>query len=265
MLDVFALETMRFAAVATALVGFVASYFGVFIVQRRMAFLGSGLAHAAFGGVALGIFLDAQPLITAVPFTVAAAIAIVWLRERSALAEDTVIGVLFAVAMALGIIFIQLRPGYVGDANVYLFGSVLWITRTDVYLAGTLAAGTVCTAPLWGAWAYASFDRNLAKTDRLRVAWHDYALACAMAVVIVVSMKIIGMLLIAAFLVIPAATARLLSHSFRVMTLLSIAIGSVTPVFGFFLAHAADVPPGAMIILVQAILFFAALAVRKRS
>ncbi|MDZ4857494.1 MAG: metal ABC transporter permease [Candidatus Hydrogenedentes bacterium] len=262
--DSFTWEIMGLGFVAAILVGFVASYFGVFIVQRRMAFLGSGLAHAAFGGVALGILLDTQPLFVALPFTISVAIAIIWVRDHTGLAEDTVIGVMFSVAMALGVVFLFLKEGFSGDAYTYLFGSVLAVSMTDVVLAGCMVAATLCTFPLWGAWAYATFDRDLARTDRLRVVWHDYVLACAMSIVIVVSMKIVGMVLIAAFLVLPAATARMLSQSFRQMTLISIAIGVTTPAIGMYLSLFPDLPPGAPIILVQSAMFVAALVVRKQ-
>ena len=259
------LEIAGPAFVAASMVGFVASYFGVFIVQRRMAFLGSGLAHAAFGGVALGILLDVEPLYIALPFTVAVAIAIVSVREYTTLSDDTVIGVLFPMAMALGVIFLFLKKGFTGDANTYLFGSILAVSASDVMLTIAMAIATICTIPMWGVWAYASFDRTLARTDRRHIVCHDYALACAMSVVVVVSMKIIGMLLIAAFLVLPAATARVLSRSFKQMTVISIILGLITPALGMYLSLFPDVPPGAMIILVQAGIFLLALAVRIKN
>jgi len=254
---------MQNALIGGMLVGFVASYYGVFIVQRRMAFLGNGLSHAAFGGVALGILIGYEPVYVAVPFTLAMAIAIVWIRENSAIAEDTAIGVLFAVSMALGGIFYFAKEGYGGDLFSYLFGSILMITVKDVWLATAMAAATAATIPLWGAWAYATFDRDLARTDRLRVVWHDYTLACAIAVAVVVSIKIVGMLLVAAFLVLPAATARIVSQSLRQMTVLSVAIGTVTPAIGLYISYLANLPPGATIILVQAALFALALAVKR--
>lgn len=176
MLDAFGSVTMQRALGAGVLIGFVASYFGVFVVQRRMAFLGSGLAHAAFGGVALGILASIQPIGIAIPFTVAVAVAIVWVRESTELAEDTAIGVLFAASMALGVVFVSLREGFSTDVQSYLFGSILFLDPSDVWLAAAMACATLVTVPLWGAWAYATFDRNLARTDRLRVAAYDYAL-----------------------------------------------------------------------------------------
>lgn len=263
MLEPLGFGIMQRALAGGVLVGFVASYYGVFVVQRRMAFLGSGLAHAAFGGIALGILAGLPPIYVAIPFTVAVAVGIVWIRENTALAEDTAIGVLFAMAMALGIVFIYLKNGFSGDALAYLFGSILAISHMDLWLAAAMALATFATFPLWGAWAYASFDRNLARTDRLRVVGHDYLLAIAMAVTIVVSIKIVGMLLIASFLVLPAATARVLTGTFRQMTVASIVLGTVTPAVGLYASFYADLPSGATIILLQTALFALALVARR--
>ncbi|GMU91650.1 MAG: zinc ABC transporter permease [Candidatus Hydrogenedentota bacterium] len=263
MLEPFSPAFMQRALIGGALVGFISGYFGVFIVQRRMAFLGSGLAHAAFGGVALGILIDASPLWVALPFTVVVALAIVWIRERTALAEDTAIGVLFAVSMALGIVFISIKEGFAGDAFAYLFGSILAVSRQDLILAAATAILSICTFPLWRAWAYASFDRNLARTDRHQVIRHDFALAAAMAVAVVVSIKLVGIVLIAAFLVLPAASARVVSKTFRQMTMLSVLIGVISPLIGLYVSYFANLPSGATIILMQAALFVAALGVKR--
>jgi zinc transport system permease protein len=245
------------------LVGALASYLGVFVVQRGMAFLGSGLSHAAFGGVALGLLLGAQPLLVAVPFTVAIAIAMVWVREQAGLAGDTTIGIFFAVSMALGVVFLSLKDGYSADAFTYLFGSILSVSRSDLLVAGAVALGVLALGPLWGRWAYATFDRNLARADRLPVLAEDYILTVCLAVVTVVSMKLVGILLISAFLVLPPATARLAARTFAGMTLWSVGLGIATVAAGLFLSVETDLPSGATIILLQAALFFVALGWRR--
>lgn len=260
MIEALSYPFMQRALAGGALVGFLLSYFGTFVVQRRLAFLGSGLAHAAFGGVALGILLNTQPLWVAVPFTVVAAVGIVAVRERTQLAEDTAIGVFFAVSMAMGIVFLSMTKGYTGDAFAVLYGSILSVTATDLAVTATVAALAVTTFPMWGVWAYATFDRNLARSDKLPVMLADYVLSIAVAVAIVVAIKVVGILLIAAFLVLPAASARLLSRTFRAMTLWSIALGVSSAVTGLLISYAADLPSGATIILMQAALFLAAMA-----
>ena len=263
MLEPLTLPFMQRALIAGALVGFLGSYYGPFVVQRRLAFLGSGLAHAAFGGIALGILLNQQPLWVATPFTAAVALAIVWVRERTRLASDTTIGVFFAISMALGIIFLSLKEGYVTDAFTYLFGSILAVTTADLWTTAAVVLLTLLTWRLWGAWAYASFDRSLARADRLPVLRHDYLLAVLIAVTVVVAIKVVGIVLIAAFLVMPAAIARLLTRTFAAMTLASIVLGVASVFIGLYASYYADLPSGPTIILTQAALLALAVIFRR--
>lgn len=253
---------MQRAILAGILVGFLASYFGTFIVQRGLSFLGSGLAHAAFGGVALGLLLQTEPLWVAVPFTVLVAIGITWVREQTKLGGDTAIGIFFSVSVALGVIFLSLRREYSTDAFAYLFGSILIVSNSDLYVTAGVLLITILAWPLWSRWAYASFDRELALTDRLAVTRDDYLLSILIAVTVVVAVKVVGIVLIAAFLVIPAATARLIVHTFRAMTILSIIMGEISVVLGLLSSYFLDIPSGATIILLQAVFFFAAMLAR---
>jgi zinc transport system permease protein len=261
MIELFNFPFMQRALISGILVGFLASYYGVFVVQRGLSFLGSGLAHAAFGGVALGLLLHSEPLWIAVPFTVFVAIGITWVREQTELGGDTAIGIFFSVSMALGIIFIFLRREYSSDAFTYLFGSILAVTTTDIWITAAIVLITLFSWKFWQRWAYTSFDRELAQADRIPVTRDDYFLSILIAITVVTAIKVVGIVLIAAFLVIPAATARLLSRTFRTMTLFSIFIGVISAVIGLVLSYYLDVPSGATIILFQALLFFAAMLV----
>lgn len=253
---------MQRAILAGILVGFLASYYGTFIVQRGLSFLGSGLAHAAFGGVALGLLLKTEPLWVAVPFTVLVAIGMTWVREQTKLGGDTAIGIFFSVSVALGVIFLSLRREYSADAFAYLFGSILIVSNSDLFVTGGVLLVSILLWPLWSLWAYASFDRELAMTDRLAVTRDDYLLSILIAVTVVVAVKVVGIVLIAAFLVIPAATARLIVHTFRAMTILSILLGEISVILGLLSSYFLDIPSGATIILLQALLFFGAMLAR---
>ena len=252
---------MQRALVAGVLTGLVGGYYGVFVVQRGMSFLGNGLAHAAFGGVALGLLLQMQPLWIAIPFTVIVAILITWVRDRTGLRADTVIGIFFALSMAMGIIFLSRIPTYTTDAFTYLFGSILSVSKFDLWAAFGIAVIALMTLPLWGRWAYATIDHEAAMADRLPVKLDDYLLSILIAVAIVVSAKIVGIVLISAFLVVPAAASRLITKRFASMTLLSVIFGSATALAGLILSYQLDYPSGATIIIVQTILFAACLAI----
>lgn len=264
MIDLIQMPFMQRALAAGCLVGFLASYFGVFVVQRRLSFLGAGLGHAAFGGVALGLLLRTEPLWIAVPFTILVALGIDYIRARTKLSGDTAIGVVFAVAVALGVIFLSLREEYSADAFAYLFGSILAVTRADLWVTAAVAVGAAAAFPLWNRWAYATFDAELAQADGIRLRRDDVLLSLLLAVTVVVAVKVVGILLVAAFLVIPAAAARLVSGTFIQMTLLAVLVGMTTAVAGLFASYWLDVPSGATIILVQALLFGLAAVTSRR-
>lgn len=254
---------MQRALLAGLLVAVLAGYFGVFIVQRKMSFLGTGLAHSAFGGVALGLLLGVEPIFIAAPFTILSAIGMTWVRNRTQLSADTAVGIIFAVTMALGIVFLALRQEYASDAFAYLFGSILTVTVLDVWVALGLTLVVLFTIPLWGRWSYASFDCELARADRLSVNRDDYMLSILIACTVLVAVKVLGVLLVTAFLIIPAASARMVAQTFFTMTILSICLGLVGVLAGLTLSYHFDLPSGATIVLTQAVIFFACIVFGK--
>ncbi len=265
MIEIFSLPFIQRAAIAGVLIGFVTSYYGVFIVQRKLSFLGSGLAHSAFGGAALGLLLETEPLWVALPFTIIISILIVYLKEKSKLSGDTSVGILFSVAVALGIIFLSLKKGYTNDAFTYLFGSILSVQKIDLIFSSVLALLSIATFfSQWKKWAYATFDVELAQSDKIAVVKDEYLLSVLIAVTIVISIKIVGIVLLTAFLVIPAATSRLISSTFFQMTVYSIIIGIVSSFVGLIASIQLDLPTGAVIILIQALFFIIGLFFRKK-
>ncbi len=281
LLDALHLAFMQRALAAGVLIAVMSGLLGVFVVQRRLSFLGAGLAHAAFGGMGLGAFIIVSsgllasgvgllqhPLWIAAPFSLLAALAIAWVREHTRLSSDTAIGVFFAVSVALGVLFFSLIPP---DVNLglslmdLLFGSILAVTRPD--LAAIAVVAVVAVAFLLGVWgrlAYATFDDELARTDGVRARLLEYLLFACAALVIAVSSVVVGIILMAAYLVIPAASARLLASSLAQMTVLSVVLAVVTTVVGLGLSYLADVPSGSTIVLTQAALFLVAAVVARR-
>jgi zinc transport system permease protein len=263
MIEFLSLPFLQKALFAGVLVGFLSSYYGVFVVQRGLGFLGSGLAHSAFGGIAIGIYLNQQPLLIAIPFTILISIGITYVKLKTKLSEDTAIGIFFSVSMAIGIIFIFLKRQYSADAFSYLFGSILSVSNNDIIMTAIMCLITLLLFPMWKRWAYSSFDRELALVDKINVHFDDYLLNILIAITIVVSIKVVGIVLIAAFLVIPAATARILAKSFSRMTVISILIGINSALLGLILSYYLDIPSGAMIILFQAIIFFITMFIKN--
>lgn len=258
MIEALRLPFFQRALVAGVLVGLLASYYGVFVVQRRLSFLGVGLSHAAFGGVALGLLVGMNPIWTALPFTILVAIGITWITQRGLVSGDTAIGVFFAVSLALGVVLLSFRQSYTAGAFTYLFGSILSVRPADLWATGGIAILAIASGSYWGRWAYATFDRDLARADGIPVQRDDYVLSILLAVTIVAAVKIVGIVLAAAFLVIPPATARLVTSTFGGMTIGAMVVGGATVIGGLLLSFVLDIPSGATIILVQAAVFFGA-------
>lgn len=263
MLEILSYPFMQRAIWATLLVGTLASFFSVFIVQRKMSFVGNGLAHASFGGVALALLIGVSPFWIATPFTILVALLFVWFSRNSKLESDSLIGVLFSVAMALGIIFLSWRSTYSQDAMSLLFGSILAVSEEDLLWSLGLLIVSLMTLPLWKHWAFSTFDRDLASIEKKNSSSHDYLLAIFIASTIVVAIKVFGIILLSAFLVIPAASARLVSRTFFGMTVKSILLGLGSSFAGIILSYFCDLPTGATIILVMGVVFGICFAASK--
>ncbi|MCA1947113.1 MAG: metal ABC transporter permease [Armatimonadetes bacterium] len=255
---------MQRALLAGLLLALAGGYLGVFVVQRRMAFLTDGLAHSAFGGVALGLLLGWPPLLLALPGTFAVSLGIVALGRRTRLSNDTAIGVFFATSVALGIVLLSRKQGSTGDAMAYLFGSIVLIGPQELLLAAILFMATLALVPQWGRWALEGCDPELARTDGLRPERSEYVLAGALALVVVASVKLVGAVLAMAFLIVPAATARLWSRTLLGQTLGSVLLAVAAVVLGLWGSYRFDLPSGPAIVLAQAALFFVA-TIRPRS
>jgi zinc transport system permease protein len=263
-INIMTMPFMMTALAAGIVTGFLGSYYGVFVVQRRMSFLGAGLSHAAFGGVALGLLLGIEPLWIAIPFTIIVSVLIMFLRDKTKLGADTSIGILFSVSVAFGIIFLAMKKQFTADAFGYLFGSILSVSSKDLIISLILAFLTILSMfGYWQRWAYATFDVELAESDRLPVERDNYILSILIASSIVISIKLVGIMLIAAYLVIPAASARLISKTFFVMTVYSVIIGILSSIIGLVISIIADIPSGAAIILIQALFFIISIVIKK--
>lgn len=265
MIEILTSRFILYAYLAIILIGFSAGYFGVFVVQRKLSFLGNGLAHAAFGGVALGILLDTQPIYIAIPFTIIVSILITYYKDKSNISGDTLTGVFFSFAFALGIIFLSLKETYTTDAFNYLFGSILSITSADLTILLLMSIITVLTFfRYWSRWAYSTFDYELAIADRLPVKFDNYILSICISLIIVLSLKIIGLVLISSYLVLPAAIARIYSKTFFQMTVLSMIIGIITGLIGIVLSVLIDLPTSAVIIALQSLVFVISLSLKPQ-
>ncbi len=269
LLEPFSQQFMIRAMIAGMVVGGLCAMIGVFVVQRGLAFIGDGLAHAAFGGIALGLLLGVEierSTWVALPFTVLVSVGITYVLRRGNLRGDVATGVFFAVSFALGVLFLGLRKTSARPVNVetVLFGSILAISQHDLIVVSVVALITaVLLGVTWSRLAYATFDSELAALSGVPVALLDYMLLALTAVVIVVAVKTVGIALVSSFVVIPAATARMLGRTLARVAVLSVALGVFGAALGLVLSYHLNVASGATIILTLGSFFGLSLLVRR--
>ncbi|MBA3463568.1 MAG: metal ABC transporter permease [Deltaproteobacteria bacterium] len=263
--DPIGYEFMQRALIAGIAVSAVCAVIGVFIVQRGLAFLGDGLAHAAFGGIAIGLFMGASvenAVWIAIPFTACIALGIGFVLRRTQLRGDVATGVFFSFSFALGVLFLGLRTASDRQVGVesLLFGNMLFVTPSVLKVVVIVSIVTlVLTALLWSRLAYTIFDPELAAISGVPVAVLEYVLLVETAVVVVVAVKTVGVVLVSSFVVIPAATARLLGSTLPRATLLALVIGTLGSVIGLFASFHLKTPTAATIILIHSAAFAGAL------
>ncbi len=255
--EILSYTFMQRALLASLLIGTVTAIIGVYVVLRGLSFIGAGIAHASFGGVALGFLLGVNPLFAAVAFCLLTAWGIAWTSERAEVKEDTAIGVFFAATMALGILFIGLMRGYNADLFGYLFGSVLAVTGEDLWLSLLLGAGVLLTVGLFfKELLFITFDPEVARVSGLPADRLHLVLLSLMALTVVLSIKVVGIILVSAMIVIPAAAAYQWTEDFRRMMVLAVLIGDISAVAGLFLSYRLDTASGATMVLTATVIFF---------
>jgi len=251
------------ALLAGVFIAVACAVLGVFLILRRDAMIGHGLSHVTFGGVALGLLLNLLPLLVALLAAVFCALAILKLREKAGVYEDTAIGIFSSVGMAVGIVL----AGLAGSFNVgllsYLFGNVLAIDPLEVWVAVALAVAVLSIVALfYQEFLFLTFDPESARTAGVNVHGLDRVLAVLTAVTVVLGMKVVGLLLVAALLVIPSAAGLQVAKNFRQAIIVSSVAGAASVLGGLAAAFYWDLPPSGSIVLLAAALFVALLAVR---
>lgn len=256
------------ALLAATLIGLVCSIVGVYVVLRNMSFIGDGLAHASFAGIVIAYLLKFDLYVGGLIFTILTALGIGAVSKRSEVSLDTTIGVFFTAAFALGVALMSRVRTYVVDLQDFLFGNILAIDRTDLVIITALAALVLLIiALLYKELLFASFDPVSAGASGIPVDLLSYVLLVMLAVTIIVSLQAAGIVLVAALLVTPAATAYQLTNRFGAMMLISACIGVGAGIAGLYCSYYLNVASGASIVLVATACFFLAmlLSPKRRS
>ncbi len=235
---------------------------GTYIVTRRLVFISGGITHASFGGIGIGVCFGLPPILSAAIFSVLSACGIQWFSQRRDMREDSAIAIFWTLGMSIGIICSFLTPGFTPELSSYLFGNILTVTHSDLYLLGTLVliasiAFVLFLRPL----VSIAFDTEFARSQRLPVTLTEYAMMAFIALTIVACLRMVGIVLVISLLTIPQVTANLFTHNFRHMALLSILTGYSSCLGGLFLSFHYNIPSGASIIFVSILIYLVCKAI----
>ncbi len=263
--DPFQYAFMQRALLAVAMVSVVSAVIGSFVVLKGLAFIGDALAHASFAGVAIAFVASGSIYIGAIIAAIATAMAIGYVGRKARLSFDTAIGILFVGAFALGIVVVSRQSNYTVDLFSFVFGNVLGVGWRDLLIIGVMAASIIAIVVLfYKELLFYSYDPDMAAASGIPVGLMHYGLLTLIAIAAVVALKAVGIVLVVAMLVTPAATAALLVRRLHLIMILGALIGIASSVIGLYVSYYASVASGAAIVLVATFLFGVALIFSPR-
>ncbi|MGM0770442.1 MAG: metal ABC transporter permease [Halobacteriota archaeon] len=253
MIELIQYEFMRNALFAGLLASIACGIIGVYVVVKKIVFISGGIAHASFGGIGISYFLGINPIFGVLPFSLFSALTMGTISKRSDVPEDTIIGILWSLGMAIGIIFIGWTPGYAPDLMTYLFGNILTVPGSDIYLMlalDVIIIGTVYF--LYKEFMALCYDEEFSRVSGVPTDKLYLLLLCLIALTVVVMIRVVGLILVIALLTIPAALSRQYTSNMKIMIYLSILFGAIFTITGLILSYYFDIASGATIIIVMA-------------
>ena len=244
-----------FASIACGIIG-------TYIVTRRLVFISGGITHASFGGIGIGLYTGISPLLSAAVFATLSAFGVEWLSKRNDMREDSAIAVFWTFGMAVGIIFSFLAPGFTPDLSTYLFGNILTITSTDIWILGILSLLLII---FFGCFfktiLFIAYDREYARSQKLPVILFEYLLMMFIALTIISCLRMIGIVMVISLLTLPPMTANLFTHRFSNIIVGAIGIGWISCTGGLLLSYQLQVPSGASIIFFSILVYYKIMSV----
>lgn len=260
----FSYDFMRNALYASLLVGVACGLIGTLVVLNRIVFLGGGIAHAAYGGIGLAYYFGQDPMLGAILFSILSALGMGLVHLRTKARSDTLIGVMWSIGMAIGIIFVSLTPGFKADLMSYLFGSLLAVSGADLRLMAVVVLLVIAfVVLLYRSLQAISFDETFSTVRNLPVAVLYLVMLVMIGLTVVVAMRVVGLIMVIAMLTIPPATANLFLKDMKGMMLLSIGLGWLFSTIGLIVSFALNLQAGSVIILVASLSYLLAAGVIK--
>ena len=249
--DILSYDFMQRALIACILSGISCGIVGSYIVARRMVFLSGGITHASFGGLGIALYAGINPTLGALIFAVLSALGIEFSSRRIKMREDSAVGIMWSLGMAIGALFMSLRPGYASDLTSYLFGNILLVDSSDIVMLAALSAMLIVGAvAMLRRIMYITFDEDYARSQGMATEGIAYAMAIVVALAIVLSIKVMGIILLISLMTIPTVIANSLTKDYRLIALLSALIGIAGNIIGFVLSYNFDLPTGSCIIFI---------------
>ena len=255
------IDLLHYTVFQTALLGaffsrIVCGSIGTYIVARRLVVISGGITHASFGGIGLGVFLGINPILSATLFAILSAFGVEYMAQKEHVREDSAIALFWTFGMSVGIICCFLTPGFIPDLPSFLFGSILTIDTSDLLFLAVLAVVVILFMALcYRAVLSVAFDRTFALSQGLPVRAIEYVMMALIAMTIVSTLRMVGIVLSLSLLTIPQMTANLFTCHFKRMMLLSIGFGWIDCLLGLSLSYLLNVPSGATIIFVSILVF----------
>lgn len=248
-----------FASIACGIIG-------TYVVTKRLVFISGGITHASLGGLGIGFYFSLSPILSAMVFSIFSAFGIQWLSQKQGVREDSAIAVFWSLGMAIGIVLTFLTPGYAPNLSEYLFGNILTITRGDIIALLVLSLILLFFFILfYHAIVSVSFDAEFARTRRLPTQFIEYAMMLFIAITIVLSIRLVGIVLLMSLITVPQMTANLFTVNYSKIIFLSVILSFAGCVTGLLLSYYLNVPSGAFIIFVLIIMFFIARGIKAVS
>lgn len=256
MLEYFEYDFFINAFLGVVLISISAAIIGTYIITRRLVAISGGVTHACFGGLGLGYYLGINPVLMAGVFAVASSMGVEWMSHRMGLRRDSAIAVIWALGMALGVLFVFMTPGYVPELNAFLFGNILTVSRADLYAFGAFAV-VLCAFTLWQRRAIVAvtFDSDFAAVRGLPVRLISYTMTVLVAVCIVLTIRLAGIMMLMSVMSLPIITAESFCRSYGGVMAAAIVISVLTSVAGLLLSISADVPCSALIVIIMSAIF----------
>lgn len=256
MLELLDYPFFRLALIGVLIISVSAAVIGTYIISRRLVAICGGVTHACFGGLGLGYFLGLNPIVMAAVFAVGSSLGVEWMSRRFHVREDSAIAVVWALGMAIGVLFVFLTPGYVPELNSFLFGNILTVTTGDIWAFAIFTVALLAfLAVYFKEIVVCAFDHDFARVSGLPVTFITTVMTVMVALCIVLTIRLVGVMLLMSMLSLPMMTAETWVHRFGPLMRFSVVISAVCCVAGLFISAVIDVPASAIIVLIMATVF----------